>query len=239
MNIAICDGNNSSCEYIKSETSRFMSEKGIESNCFIFETAVDLLTSNEFFDVAILNPNFTEINSAQIINFIKRHNNAVALIFIADDYSYLNAAFDVGARRYLIKPVDDEALISALEAAIDYLDRETSECYLEENGTVKRIPKSSIVYLEISGRKTKVVTKNDVFLSKIKMQDFQKSLNLAQFASPHKSFYVNMDQINEFGRLGGQYYIFMSDNKFIPITRARKAEFEKAYFQFLKNKKSR
>ena len=238
MNIAICDENNSTGEYIKNQAARFMSEKGIEGNCFFFETAVELLTSNELFDVAVINPGFSGTNNAQIINFIKQHNSAVALIFIADDYSYLNDAFDFGARRYLINP-DDKTLFPALDSVIDYLNNETAECYLEENGTVKRISKSSIVYLEISGRKTKVVTKNGVYMSKNKMQEFQKNLNLEQFASPHKSFYVNMDQIQELGHLGGQYYIYMSDTKFIPITRTRKTEFEKAYFHFLKNKKSR
>ena len=234
MNIAICDENNG--EYIKNQTLRFMYKREVELSCFIFETAVNLLSSNEIFDIVILDTNFSKISSVQISNYLKRQNNAVALIIVADDYSCLNDAFDVGAIRYLVKP-DDDTLFCALDSAIDYINNETEECYLENNGRIKRISKSSIIYLEISGRKTKIVTKNESFLSNVKMQEFQKSLNPAQFASPHKSFFVNLGQISECRRFGGQYYLFMSDNKFIPITRTRRAEFEKTYYHFLKNKK--
>ena len=236
MNIAICDENKDIGENIKKQTALFMREKGIESKCFVFETAVELMVSNEIFDIVILDANFSEISNAQISNYLKRQNNAVALIIVADDYSYLNDAFDIGARRYLIKPID-ETLLCALDSVIDYLNNETAECYLENNGAIKRVSKSSIIYLEISGRKTKIVTKNDCFISKMKMHEFQKSLNPALFVSPHKSFFVNMGQISECRRFGGQYYLCMSDNKYIPITRTRKAEFEKAYYQFIENKR--
>ena len=236
MNIAICDENHQTGEYIKNQATTFMHQVGLNARCFAFERAVDLLACDKAFDIVIMESAFAEVNNAPIISFIKRYRDTVALILIGNDYSCLDVAFDVGARRYLLKPVDDETLLSALQSAIEYLNNKTAECYMQENGTVKRISKSSIVYLEIFGRKTKIVTDNGVFLSKIKMLDFQKSLNPAQFASPHKSFFVNMAQIKEFGRLGGQYYILMMDNKFIPITRTRKSEFEKAYFQFLATK---
>lgn len=236
MNIAICDKNSSTVEYIKNQTDGFMNETGPKSKFFIFENTVDLLACDSIFDIVFLNPDFAKISNAQIIGFIKRHNNAVAIIFVADDYSYLNEAFDLGVRRYLIKPVD-KTLLSALESAIDYLNNKTAVCYLEDGGTVKRVAKSSILYLEISGRKTKIVTKNDSFISKVKMHELQKLLNPVQFASPHKSFYVNMEQITEYRRFGGQYYIWMGDNNFIPISRTKKAEFEKEYYRFLKNKK--
>ena len=231
MNIAICDKNNG--ERIKNEALRFMKEKNIESHCVIFKEAVDLLVSSEVFDIVILYANFSEINSVQISDYLKRYNNELAIIFAADDYSYLNDAFDIEARRYLISPID-EALPSALESAIDYLNAKTTQCYLENSGAITRVSKSSIIYLEISGRKTKIVTKNSCYYSKLKMQDFQKSLNPAQFASPHKSFYVNLGEITEYRRFGGQYYLCMSDNKFIPITRTRKPDFEKAYIQHIK-----
>ncbi|MBE6741880.1 MAG: response regulator transcription factor [Ruminococcaceae bacterium] len=233
MNIAICDKNNG--EQIKNETLCFLDKKDIEGRCFIFKKDVDLLASNEIFDIVILDTDFSDISSAQIINYLKRYNNEAAIIIVSDDYARLNEAFDVGARRYLIKPID-ETFFSALESVIEYLKTETTECYIEDNGTIKRISKSSIIYLEISGRKTKIVTNNECYFSKLKMQDFQKILNPAQFASPHKSFYVNLGQINECLRFGGQYYLCMSDNKYIPITRTRKADFEKTYLQYLKRK---
>ena len=233
MNIAICDEHNG--DFIKNITVNYMNKKNITHNCFVFQRAVDLMISNEVFDILILNSAFSDI-SAQISSYLKRHNNEVAIIFTSDDYSHLNDAFDIGAIRYLINPVDD-TLLSALDCSINFINNQTTECYLESNGTIKKVSKSSILYLEISGRKTKIVTQNGCYYSKLKMQDFQKSLNPAKFASPHKSFYVNMGQIAECIRFGGQYYLCMSDNKYIPVTRTRKAEFEKAYYQFIENKK--
>jgi DNA-binding LytR/AlgR family response regulator len=233
MNIAICEEKNG--ELIKNKTVKYMKEKNIAPGCFVFQKAVDLMVSNEIFDILILSSEFSEI-SAQISTYLKRHNNEVAIIFTADDYSNLNDAFDIGAIRYLINPID-EALSSALDCAINYINTQTTECYLENNGIVKRVSKSSILYLEISGRKTKIVTDKECYYSRFRMQDFQKALNPAQFASPHKSFYVNLGQVTECRRFGGQYYLCMSDNKYIPITRTRKSEFEKAYYKFIENKK--
>jgi len=233
MNIAICDEHNG--DVIKGITVNYMNKNNIAYNCFVFQRADDLMVSNEVFEILILNSAFSEI-STQISRYLKRHNNEVAIIFMSDDYARLNYAFDIGAIRYLINPVDD-TLLSALDCAIKYIYDQTTECYLESNGTIKKVSKSSILYLEISGRKTKITTQNGCYYSKLKIQDFQKSLNPKQFASPHKSFYVNLGKIVECRRFGGQYYICMSDNKFIPITRTRKAEFEKVYYQFIADKK--
>ena len=233
MNIAICDKNNG--EQIKHEILRYMKKQDIESICEIFKTPLDLMVSSKAFDIVILNAEFSEISNTQIGSYLKRFNNEVAIIFIADDYSRLDDAFDVGARRYLVNPIE-KTLPLALDCAVEYLKSKTIDCYLENNGTIKRVSKSSIIYLEISGRKTRIVTNNESFLSNIKMQDLQYSLGAERFASPHKSFCVNMEAISEYRRFGGQYYICMTDNKYIPITRTRKPEFEKAYFEFLKNK---
>lgn len=237
MNIAICDENNEFGELVKNTISSYMLANNTEVNCRIFNSALDLISSNEIFDIVFLESCFSMISSIQISNFLKRQNEAVALVFISEDYAFLNTAFDLGARRYLVKPINKGMLVDALDAAINYLDKETVECFIENKGAISRILKSSIVYLEISGRNTNVVTKNDVFISKTKLQQWQEYLSPVQFASPHKSYLVNMQQIQECRRFSGQYYLCMSDNNYIPITRTRKAEFEKAYFQFLKNKK--
>ena len=215
MNIAICDKN--SGEHIKEEILRYMKKQDIKNSCVVFKTTLDLMVNSNAFDIVILNAEFSEISNAQICSYLKRFNNEVAIIFIADDYSRLDDAFDVGARRYLVNPIE-KTLPLALDCAVEYLKSKT------------------IIYLEISGRKTRIVTNNESFLSNIKMQDLQYSLGAERFASPHKSFCVNMEAISEYRRFGGQYYICMTDNKYIPITRTRKPEFEKAYFEFLKNK---
>ena len=236
MKIAICTENKKLGENIKKQTLRFIKNNGIKAGIFVFNAAVDLIASEEDFDIAFLEACYSTASGFQIGGFLKRKNEAVVLLYLAEDYSCLNSAFDAGARRYLIKPIVEQELVSALASAIDYINKETAECYLEYNGTIKRILKSSIVYLEISGRKTKVVTQNGVFSSKARIQEWQDKLNPAQFASPHKSFIVNLEQVSECRRFSGQYYICMNDNKYIPITRTRKTEFEKSYFQFLKNK---
>lgn len=237
MNIAICNENNDFGKFIEHTISSYLLDNNVKINCRIFNSALNLMASNEIFDVAFLETGFSMANIIQISNFLKRQNEAIALIFISDDYTFLNTAFDLGARRYLVKPIDKGVLPDTLNAAIDYLAKATAECYIDNKGTISRILKTSIIYLEISGRNTTVVTKNDVFTSKIKLQEWQKILNPAQFASPHKSYIVNMQEISECRRFSGQYYLCMSDNNYIPITRTRKAEFEKAYFQFLNNKK--
>ena len=237
MNIAICDENNNFGEFFKNTISRYMLDNNVMANCFVFQSALDLMSSNEIFDVVFFETGFSMANIIQISNFLKRQNEAVALIFISDDYTFLNTAFDLGARRYLVKPINKGMLLDALDTAINYLDKETVECYIDNKGTISKILKSSIIYLEISGRNTNVVTKSDVYTSKTKLQQWQEYLSPAQFAAPHKSYIVNMQQISECRRFSGQYYLCMSDKNYIPITRTRKAEFEKAYFQFLKNKK--
>jgi DNA-binding LytR/AlgR family response regulator len=236
MNIAICDENIKNGEYVKEQTIRYLLENNVNANCFAFNNAADIMASEENFDMAILETHFQAVSGIKIGSFLKRKNEAIFLIYIAKDYSYLDDAFDVGAKRYLIKPISESAVYSSLKAAFDFLNEESAECYLKSNGTIKRILKSSIIYLEISGRKTKVVTKSETLTSKMKIQDWQKRLDPSLFASPHKSFVVNLKHISECKRFGGQYYVCMVDNKYIPITRTRKSEFEKAYYKYLKHK---
>lgn len=199
MKIAICDDELSIRQEIKNVLSSYFSDKLINAEIYDFENGEDLLNSEIIFDMAFLDVEMPMLDGIETGKTLKhKHSNIV--IFMITAYSdYLDDAFELGAYRFLQKPLDVPRLYRSLDAALLSMSSKDIKLICANNESVV-ISTGSIVYCESYKRKTKIVTTNGEYISKEKIDVWKKMLNELIFYSPHSSFIINFNYIKSFNR---------------------------------------
>jgi two-component system LytT family response regulator len=163
------------------------------------------------------------------------------VIFVTAYDHYAINAIRISAMDYLLKPVDEEELVKAVQKAEERIRNKESSKQLEvlltnikgvENGFQKlAIPTleglnfvdiKDIIYCAADGNYTTIVTKGGTkhIISKT-LKDTEDMLDHPAFFRTHQSFLVNLNYIKQYIKgSGGQ--LILQDGTNIQVARARK-----------------
>ncbi|MGB0984873.1 MAG: LytR/AlgR family response regulator transcription factor [Saprospiraceae bacterium] len=182
-----------------------------------------------------------EYNGFELLGFFRDID--FEIIFVTAYNQYALKAFEVSAVDYLLKPVDSDLLIKAINKASLRLQNGSMQnrlSVLQENTkseVFKRIalPVSDgllfveieeIVLLEAEGAYTSVFFKGgtQILVSK-RLKFFEEVLkNRTAFYRPHRSFIVNINFVKKLNR--SESTLILDNKKAIPLPRNKKNEFE-------------
>jgi two-component system LytT family response regulator len=162
------------------------------------------------------------------------------IIFITAYDQFAVQAFKFSAIDYLLKPVDPEDLVQALERAEQTLKKDITVQLqaLEENldtkekGRKKIVIKttekiyliliSDLVFIEADGSYSKLHLKDgNILMTSRALKDFEEMLNNQGFFRVHKSYLINLSAIREFERAGGGYLVLSEGSK-VPVSSRKK-----------------
>jgi two-component system LytT family response regulator len=177
------------------------------------------------------------------------------VVFVTAFKHFALKAFNANAIHYILKPIDIEDLMQAVEKICDYFDSFQSDKqnlvhYLESVKSLSEAIKNAqrqnrltlyhskgfkivsvneIVRLEAEGNCTSLFFANgQKYLDTKTLKIFEETLDTDIFMRVHKSHIINFDYLREYSNIDGGMAI-MHDGFHIPISRARLPEFlEKA-----------
>ncbi|MCR4798349.1 MAG: LytTR family DNA-binding domain-containing protein [Lachnospiraceae bacterium] len=186
-----------------------------------------------FSDVILLDVKLPGIDGFSVAKRLRDEKDDSLIIFLTGDEHLVFEAFKVDAFRYLTKPLDEEKLFEAMDAAGKKLREtplKTDDCiYIQFSGTMTRIHTADIIYAEIYNRKITLHTKNGAYDYYGKMMELQKQVG-EDFYSPHRSYLINLNYVEGYTaheiRLQGGYTAILSKKKY--------AEFVRTYARFIK-----
>jgi len=138
-------------------------------------------------------------------------------IFVTAYDQYAVKAFEINAIDYLLKPFDRERFITAFNRGIERLNQKSAgkdkiESFLSEIRKEKRylerilvssgskyffVQADDIFYIEAEEKYIKLYTKNGNHLIRESMNGIEEKLNPEKFARIHRSYIVNVSQIQE------------------------------------------
>lgn len=145
-------------------------------------------------------------------------------MFIVTAYDkYLDDALDLNVLRFLQKPINSQRFYAGLEQAMRRIDNSSVEIPIRNRTSIVNVPIQDIMYIEIVDRKTKIVTKNQSYLSKHSIKFWQERLVASFFYQPHKSFIVNLKYITSFHK----DTVRMQNGDIVPISFRKQAQFQK------------
>ncbi len=178
----------------------------------------------------------------QLLDFFEKID--FQIIFITAHNHYALDAFKVSATDYLLKPVDIEQLVKAVEKAqkqagssqVSLSISTLKENIKEENGNIKRIALpvangllfadvEDLLYLQADSSYTLIFTvQGQRHLVSKNLKEFEKILPPNIFLRIHRSYIINVNKIKEYHKQDGGYVKMMNDET-IFISKDRKEDF--------------
>lgn len=230
MKIAICDDELTIHQQMKNVLLSYFSDKLIDAEIYDYNNGEDLLNSEINFDIAFLDVEMPMLDGIETGKSLKQKYPNIVIFMITAYSDYLDDAFDIGAYRFLQKPLDVPRLYRSLDSALLSISSKDVKVICANNESIV-IPTGSIVYCESYKRKTKIVTTNGEFISKEKIDYWKEILNELIFYSPHSSFIINFNYIKSFNRKS-LILSYSNSNVEISVAAKKQQEFRTKMFLF-------
>lgn len=128
INIAICDDDIDEIKIISTFVSKNIKELNISFKITVFNEGQDLIehisSAKENFDIIFLDIYMKASQGIDIARKIREFDEECKIIFITSSREHAIDSYEVRAVYYILKPIDEEKLSTAIKIAIEGLDKE-------------------------------------------------------------------------------------------------------------------
>ncbi|MEQ8303379.1 MAG: response regulator [Cyclobacteriaceae bacterium] len=164
-------------------------------------------------DLVFLDIQMPKITGFEMLELLEEQPS---VIFTTAFDEYAMKAFEAHAVDYLLKPFSKERFAKAMEkwrtqsksAGSEMVHRllddtasqfegQTNRIVVKVGNAIKIIPIRDILYIEAYGDYVKIHTKEGFFLKKKTMSFFEHSLDVSNFARAHRSYLINIQELNK------------------------------------------
>ena len=228
LKILICDDDIIYTNEIRNNVENILQNLHITATFCLFSSSIDVISAPSSYDIAFLDIQMPAYSGIEVAGKLKEHNSNIIIFFITSYDQYLDEAMDLNAFRYIKKPLDVKRLQSGIEKAISHIDNSTISFYLKNGRETQTVFSSEIIYIEIVGHYTKVVTIKQEYISDKSISFWRKKLISPSFFPVHKSFIINMKYISEYKR----DTVTLCKKYSIPVAYRKQAEFRSFFFDY-------
>lgn len=229
MKIIVCDDEKLYANDIEQNVDFYLKSNAVKAEFDVFTDCKALLAKKcDFYDMAFLDIEMGEIKGTQVAAALKEVNPKI-LIFVVTSYDqYLDDAMDLNVFRYLKKPIQPQRLCDGLEKALQLLDTMSIEFYLKSQKQLVKVETGDIIFVEIAGHSTRVVTTKGEYISDSNMRFWNEKLSATYFYRVHTSFIINVKFITKYTR-----EIVILDNRYeVPVSYRMQAAFRKFFIKY-------
>lgn len=178
-------------------------------------------------DLIFLDIQLKDKNSFEIFKEID--HNTLNIIFVTAYEQYAVKAFEVGAKHYILKPIEEEKLIEATNKVYKQIQNKNTDLgkiSIPYNSDFKILETSNIKFAQADGAYCKIFLKGnkEEHISKPLNYIEEKLKDFSSFIRVHKSFVVNAEWIQSIAR--DKSSLLLNTGETIPVARSRREEFK-------------
>lgn len=162
---------------------------------------------------------------------LRREGFCGPIIFLTTSKDHALEAFWAGASMYLVKPLEKEAFFSALDKALEEVERERRKCLiLRIDGKLVRILMDDIVYCEADGNYQRLYLQDGKTQSvRMTMTELHGMLNVQEgFVRTGSSYIVNLIYLES---LNAKEIVFSTGHR-LHLPRGVYGDLKEQYFRF-------
>lgn len=234
MTICYCEDESAQAKAFAIKIDQWAKNKNTAVRTDLFEGAEEYLFKAEqnAYDVIFLDISMRGQNGMELARQIREKEKDVILVFVTSDASYVFDGYEVGAYRYLMKPVDEEKLWEILDYARTQKEVEEENYILvKKDSQSVRINLKDIIYIEAEKHYVNLCMENKESIN-IKTA-FTELLQETQEKSDtilltHRSYAVNIEKVVRIGRTE----CVLSDSSVIPVSRSFYKEVNEAFIKY-------
>ena len=234
MRICICDDDRA----IHAQLRNFLQETDplTEPDITSLYTGEDLIEAyaqDKPFDMIFLDIEMQHANGVQAAQTVRMSDKDVMIVFVSSHRKYVFDAFPVGALHYLLKPVQQAEFTDVYRRAQQRYRDLHAVLHLKYNQDRFTVAVCKILYAEDKLRHVIFHTEDGAIKTVGRLSDYNPTLSVHAFASPHASFLVNMDKIE---RIEKNEIVLQNGERIFCSVRKR-AEMIRAFDNYLGNRK--
>ncbi len=235
LQIAICDDEQNSRDYVKQLIELTKNDWNISYEVSEFSNGKDLLDAETEWDLLFLDIALDETLSG--MEAAKRIRNRASkqqpiLIFVTGFKEYVFDAFDVDAFHYLLKPIDEEKFQAVFQKALQQLtekkEHPVKTIHIQNGIRNKIITMDEIFYIESQNHKILLHTKDGIYDDYARIRDLEEQLQ-EQFFRIHKGYLVNLAYLEHYTKTE----VVLTNGEVLPLSKYKYADFVKAYLRFM------
>lgn len=228
--LAVCDDDKTLLSVMK----EYMSDLEQTFQIEYFESGEELLSHLKDYEIIFLDIDMKGISGIDTARKIRLQNKRTKIIYVTAYEDFRDFAFSVHAFGYLVKPVTRKKISTAVKEAMDYIQEEISGPRIRFHCLegFQEFVVEDIYYFEYQSRKISIATARGVFHIQEKIGNIIEKMEEMGFASPHKSFVVNLSHIK--GISG--YELTLTNNIRLPLSQKRSSQFRQVFTNYLAQK---
>ena len=232
LNIAICDDDIQITGKIERLLQDIAKRNFVDTEIEVFwngKSLADAIAAGERYDVIYLDIEMDKVNGITVAKELKQLSPKTFVVFITSHNEFATVGYEVSAFRYLIKPINKNKLIEAIEAAKEELLSIKSISFQNKDGEYI-IPLNDILYFEAQNQEVLVSTKEQQLLHRGNLNDYEQRLSQEGFYRVHRSYLVNLRFVKSYSKIE----IILNGGQTIPLSRLRFKEFTAFFREFVK-----
>ncbi len=234
MTICYCEDESAQAKAFAIKIDQWAKNRNMKVRTDLFECAEEYLFKAEqnSYDVIFLDISMRGQNGMELARQIREKEKDVILVFVTSDASYVFDGYEVGAYRYLMKPVDEKKLWEILDYARTQKEVEEENYILvKKDSQSVRVNLKDIIYIEAQKHYVNLCMENKESIN-IKTA-FTELLQETQEKSDtilltHRSYAVNIEKVVRIGRTE----CVLSDSSVIPVSRSFYKEVNEAFIKY-------
>ena len=189
-------------------------------------------------DIVFLDVQMPKLTGLELLELL---DEAPSIIFTTAYDEYAVKAFDLNAIDYLLKPFSRERFNSAIEKAINNTggnlaqlssfknqlaeEKELDKIVVKSNNNIHVIPLTEVNYIESEDDYVMIHTSKGKHLKHQTMKYYEEHLDDSKFIRIHRSYIVNISQINKIEKFGKDtYQVALKDGNQLKVSRSRYQE---------------
>ncbi|WP_080676493.1 LytR/AlgR family response regulator transcription factor [Ruminococcus flavefaciens] len=197
MRIAVCDDEKYFRDTICEAINAFY--QSLDVFCLPFESGAELITAFEKgqrFDTVLLDIEMLPPDGMETARRLHEFSPELPVIFLTSHTELAMDGYEVGAFRFLQKPVVSEKLTQALKDIGQIYGRKKTVC-IKENGEEYFLTPDDIIYAEADNNSVRFITADREYHMRIKITGALTMLDTASdsFCRVHRSVIVNLAHI--------------------------------------------
>ena len=155
--IAICEDEKNildfECSLVKEWADKRSMSRNVELDSYVSaENFLFEIEDKEAYDVLIFDIQMKSMNGMELAKKLRARGCDSVIIFITGVPDYAIEGYEVGAVRYILKPVKPELLCTILDAAFEERKKKTEDYFvLGQRADLERIEFDKILYIEARG----------------------------------------------------------------------------------------
>lgn len=232
VKIAICEDEVIHQEILNKYIQKILIKNSIQYEILIFNSGEELLKNYpQNVDIFLLDIQMDKIDGMQVAKKIRKIDEEdVEIIFITSLIEYIQQGYEVGAYRYLLKPIKYEELENHLIPCINsIIDNKNNYLVIDVKQNIYKIKINKIVYIEIQKKDMIIHTTSQNYELRMTMEKIQKELNTQNFYRCHKSFLININYI----KIIKQNIAILENDIEVPISRYKFKELKNKFLDYL------